>query len=400
LRDVTEQKSLSRKLAKRENILSQITETIDDVFYLYNIPENKYEYISPNCNLVLGADSQFFYSGKSHTKSYVHHDYHDNLKKANQMVNEGTSYNIDYPIQIDGITKWINEKSFPIKNKKGEIIFNSGICRDITELKEAEETIFKQSLEIASSISYAQRLQEAVLPSNTAMGEIFKDSFVLYSPKDVVSGDFYVVDYIRTNNNMEIPSFIVGDCTGHGIPGAVLSLMCNVLVRESFTRNEINSPSEALDFVRNRLVRFFKAGNEKRIQDGMDISFCVLNKTKKQLYFAGANSSCIIIRNNELVRYKGDKQHIGYNDNPLPFKNHVIDVKKGDSIYLYTDGYMDQFGGENDKKYTRKRLHEQLLNKNHLSMQEIRTILNTNFLEWKQDTEQIDDVTILGLRIE
>jgi len=196
-----------------------------------------------------------------------------------------------------------------------------------------------------------------------------------------------------------MPTFIVADCTGHGVPGAVLSLMCNVLIRESFTMGQVNTPAEALDYIRDRLINLFKSQSEERmIQDGMDIAFCVLNQDKNQLYFSGGNNSCVIISNGELKVHKGDRQYIGYSDSIVPFTNHVVDLKKGDCIFLYTDGYNDQFGGENFKKFSRKRLHQLLIEVSLLPMQDIRLALESEFDSWKGDAEQVDDVTIFGLR--
>lgn len=400
LRDVTQQKKSEKTLAKQAKTLRQITETLADVFYLYNRVEQKYEYISPNCELILGADDKFFYSGKSHSNTFADSETIKKLKEANKIIDSGTPYDIDFPITIAGETKWINEKSFPIKNEKGTTIANSGVCRDVTELKKANATIYKQNIEIGQSILYAKRLQESVLPSTKTLETLFPNSFVLYKPKDVVSGDFYIVDSIVENEHESMTSFIVGDCTGHGIPGAVLSLMCNVLVRESFVQKKINSPAEALDFTRNRLVKFFSLHEEKVIRDGMDVAYCVLNKKTNQIYFSGANNPCIIIRNGNVIEYKGEKQHIGFDETYKPFTNQVIDVQKNDSVYLFSDGYMDQFGGEKIKKLTRKRFYQILAEISHLPMPEIGDILNTKFLEWKKDFEQIDDVTVLGIKIE
>ncbi len=399
VRDINKQKIIEQKLIEREKTLHQITETLSDVFYLYNIIEGKYEYISSNCKEVLGADQKFFYSGKSHTKEFGFKDDITKLYDSKDKVDAGEAYDIDYRIVVNGEIRWINEKSFPIKNEKGEIISNSGICRDITLLKQANETIYRQNIEIGASILYAKRLQDSVLPTHQKLHEIFPDSFVLYRPKDVVSGDFYIADYITTNDNRRLATFIVGDCTGHGVPGAVLSLMCNVLIRESFTRDELNSPGDALDFVRERLSKFFEADNMVRIRDGMDVAFCILHKPTMTVHFSGGYNSCVILRGDKIIEYKGDKQHIGYTDNPKPFTDHVIKVEKGDMIFLYTDGYMDQFGGANTRKYTKKRLHKSLIALRHLPMEEIGHILGNEFINWKMEEEQTDDVTILGIRV-
>ena len=131
----------------------------------------------------------------------------------------------------------------------------------------------------------------------------------------------------------------------------------------------------------------------------MDVAFCVLNKNRDELYFSGAFNSCVILRGEELLEFKGDKQHIGFTDDPKPFKNHSIGVQKGDMIFLYTDGFMDQFGGPNTRKYTKKRLQKTIMNLKELPMEVIGAALDDEFLNWKMGEEQTDDVTILGIRV-
>lgn len=258
--------------------------------------------------------------------------------------------------------------------------------------------IRRQNQEISSSIQYAKQLQESVLPTNKKVSTIFPDSFVLYKPKDIVSGDFYVIDFVNVNDE-QMPAFIVGDCTGHGVPGAVLSLMSNVLVQESFSHQEVKKPSEALDFVRKRLIKFLSS-EENITRDGMDIGFCILNKKASQIYFSGANISCVIVRDSKIIEYKGGRQHVGYSETLEPFTNQVIDVKKNDCIYLYSDGYRDQFGGDRNKKFSKKRLHRILTETSYLPMNDIGLTLDRAFLDWKKEEEQLDDVTVMGIRIE
>lgn len=399
LRDVTEQKEAQTQLAQKENTLRQITETINDVFYLYNILEHKYEYISPNCEVTLGANAQFFYDGRSHTQEFGYPEDTVKLKAANHSVDDGFSYDIDFRIVVNGEIRWINEKSFAIRDEAGTIVANSGICRDITEIREANEIIRLQNLEIGASILYAKRIQDAVLPTTSEINDVFPDSFVIFRPKDVVSGDFYIVDYIQTNDENLMPTLIVGDCTGHGVPGAVLSLMCNVLVRESFTRHDVESPADALNYVRSRLTNFFSSSQERNIRDGMDIAFCVIAKEEKKLYFSGANSKCILVRDGELMEYRGNRQHVGYVENPDEFTNHEIDIEEGDRIFLYSDGYSDQFGGEKGKKFGKIQLHAILKNDANLSMNELGKLLLNKLDTWQGTIDQVDDITFLGVQI-
>jgi serine phosphatase RsbU (regulator of sigma subunit) len=175
--------------------------------------------------------------------------------------------------------------------------------------------------------------------------------------------------------------------------------MCNVLIRESFKRHDVNSPAEALGYVRNRLTKFFSTTKERNIRDGMDIAFCAIDFQNKELHFAGANSNCIIVRNDELEVMRGSRQHVGYTENPKPFAYHIVDIEKGDRIYLYSDGFPDQFGGEKGKKFGKPQLHGLLEKGGNVSMGELGKLLNKELDDWQGDNSQVDDITILGVEV-
>lgn len=399
MRDITKREEVAEKLRRSEANFKQIANTISDLFYLYNIKERRYEYISPNCINLIGLTSEKFYNSDSFIDEFVHPQDRPVFIANKDSFQRGIQCDIEYRIVVGNQIKWISEKSFPIKNQNGEIIQNSGICRDITNSKLANETIIIQNQEIVQSISYAKNFQDTVLPTQEEINHIFPEAFVFYLPKDVLSGDFYSVDIIRSNDKTEFQSFLVADCTGHGVPGGILNMLCNSIIKESFTQHHVNSPAQALDYVSGKLVKFFKSDENKNIKDGMDISFCVLNKSIGKLYFSGANNACNIIRNGEWLSFKGDKQHVGYNINHKPFTLHEIDVFPNDKIYLFTDGYIDQFGGHLNKKFSRKKLKEILLKIHNLSMQEQFRIVKSEFENWRGVNEQTDDVTVLGIKI-
>lgn len=399
LRDVTEHYKVERALKKSEENFRLISNTINDVFFLYNNLTKSYEYISPNCAAVLGAEPEFFYNGENYSSQFIHPDDLNGVQEMDASVRAGFERHIEYRRLIDDEERWIEEEWFPIKDERGEIVSISGICRDVTEMKKAYNTIYVQNLEISQSIQYAKNIQESTLPTSEEVGSILPESFVFYKAKDVLSGDLYIVDRIRTNGGAELPAFIVGDCTGHGVPGGLLSLLCNALLTESLTNYKIDSPAVALDFVREKLIRLFRSNPSKYILDGMDAAFCVLNEKAKELYFAGANLSCYIIRSGEVLEYKGDKQPIGYGSNMNPFTHFSIDIEVGDIIYLTTDGYIDQFGGPKNKKFLRRRFTELLLEIVHLPMAEQCKQIEARFLAWKGDNQQTDDIAIIGVKI-
>lgn len=394
-----DRKAVEIQLKKSEVDFRQIAETISDVFYLYNIIDKKYEYISPNCLQILGAGQDFFYSGQSHTAKFVHPEDKAKLQDANMQVDSGTPYEIEFRLIIDGKIRWINEKSFPIRDAAGIVTRNSGICRDVTNINSALETIHNQNMEIGKSIVYAKTIQDSSLPTSAEIGNLFSEFFVFYCPKDILSGDFYVFESLKIRDEEPVTAFMVGDCTGHGVPGGILSLLCTSLIKESFSVIDPRFPSETLDFVRQKIVKFFRSDQLRHTQDGMDIAVCVLDKKENKLYFSGANAFIIIISNNELTQHSGDKQHVGYSMRQRPFTNHEIDVKQGDCVYVFTDGYADQFGGTLDKRFSRKRLKNLLLSVHHLPMDEQYIILKNEFYDWKGDSEQTDDVAMIGVRI-
>ena len=400
LRDVTVEKEIEGELKKSEENYRQILEALNDTFYLYNIPEQKYEYISMNCKEILGVEQSLFYSGKQYSEIIIHEDDQEQVRKSGALILNGGSYEIDYRIINNGEVRWVNEKAFPIQDADGNIMLCSGICRDITEVKRTKSIIDRQNIEIGESILYAKVIQDSTLPTVEEITNLLPESFIFYRPKNVLSGDFYIVDQVGELASSDLITFVVGDCTGHGVPGGILSMLCNSLIKESYTKGYVNSPSEALDFVRKKLVDFFRSSQSKSIKDGMDAAFCVLDKAENKLHFSGAKSSCIVIRDDELTEYRGDKQHVGYATIQKPFTTHVIDVQKGDMIYLFTDGYTDQFGGPKNKKFMKKRLKEMLLTiHSHKSMLLQCSIIEETFIEWKSDYEQTDDVTLFGVRL-
>ncbi len=400
LRDVTEQQAVELALKKSEENLRLIGKSLNDVFFLYDVKTSKYDYISPKCEAVLGTKAEFFINGGNYASVYVLEEDRAALEEVNKRVREGENGLIEYRrMAEDGGLHWVEEKWFPIKDRDGNVVSISGICRDITDMKSAYDTIFVQNLEISQSILYAKNIQESTFPTQNEVTAILPNSFVFYKAKDVLSGDFYLVDQVLHQNGTKSAAFIVGDCTGHGVPGGLLSLLCSGLITESLTSSRINSPAEALDFVREKLIRLFRSNPSKYILDGMDAAFCVLNYEDLELNFAGANLSCYIVRNNEVMEYKGDKQHIGYSSEMAPFVNFTIDVEPGDHVYLTTDGYVDQFGGTHNKKFLRKRFTELLLELNDLSIEDQKLKIEATFMDWKGTTDQTDDVAMIGVKI-
>ena len=284
------------------------------------------------------------------------------------------------------------------------LIFGLFILRSYRRKKQDHDTITSQHhllseshREIKQSIEYAKRLQDAILPTQQTLSLYFKNYFVLFKPKDVVSGDFYWFEY---DSKTDTRIFAVADCTGHGVPGAMVSLVCATALNRCVNELGLTQPAEILNKTRELIIETFS----KRVQhlrDGMDITICTIDK-HNICTVAGANNALWIVKKDnqkELIEYRVDKQTVGWTENLIPFTQKQIHLKKGDLIYLQTDGFIDQFGGENNKKFKRaplKKLIPTLVNK---SMDEQKKSLNKAYDNWRGDHEQIDDVCLMGIEI-
>lgn len=396
-KDISEEKLIRDQLYLSQHNFRQISETVQETFYLYNIVEKKYEFISENCEEILGLPAKTFYAGENNSHIILHEDDIELYKKATKKVNSGESYTIEYRLLIEDEWKWIEESSFPIVDEQGRVVRNSGTCIDITEKKKILSELRTKNTEVLDSINYAQRIQQATLTNQQELDNIFADYTLFYQPKDIVSGDFYNASVINTNSGDSLKSIVVADCTGHGVPGAVLAITCSNIIQSTFSNPEINSPAEALDFCRKTIINLFNQ-HEDQIYDGMDVSWCVWNVKSSQLYYAGAFNNCYIVRDEEVIVVPADRMHVAYTEVDKNFTNHVIDVQKGDTVFLTTDGFLDQFGGPDYKKIGRIRFYELIkeIGTNSLSKS---NRLEEYFKDWSKDAAQIDDVCVFGFKI-
>ncbi len=262
----------------------------------------------------------------------------------------------------------------------------------VDELGLAKEEIEQQHKSITDSINYAKNIQEALLIRTELFSSYFSgEHFILFKPKEIVSGDFYYVNKVK--NNL---IFAVADCTGHGVPGGFISMLGITYIHDIIRRQETDSPGEALNLLRKRIKETFKTfGSENN--NGLDIAFCSVNTDTNILQYAGAYNPLWIIRNGEFIEVKASRNPIGFYLKEKPFANNEMQLKNKDKIYIFSDGYKDQFGGQHNRTYTNKKFKELIINISHLPMKEQNEILETNLIEWKGENEQIDDITILGL---
>lgn len=265
-------------------------------------------------------------------------------------------------------------------------------------IEHQKELVEEKQKEILDSIRYAKRIQDAVLKDQEHVSEHLPGHFVIFQPKDIVSGDFYWG--LEKDNHWYVA---VADCTGHGVPGAFLTILGTSFLNEINATDILLTPADILDKLRARIIKELSVTNKENneTKDGMDISLARLNLITKELMWAGANNPLWIVKANkkELIEIPAHKQPIGYYPTLTPFPNHVIELQKGDTFYLFTDGYADQFGGEKGKKLKYKPVKNILLDASQESMDAQKQILLSYFAKWKSSYEQTDDICIIGINI-
>ncbi|HRP61164.1 MAG TPA: SpoIIE family protein phosphatase, partial [Vicingus sp.] len=295
---------------------------------------------------------------------------------------------------------WVQTTMTPVLNQEGNIEKFILIDSDITKLQEAQFEIEKQSKllelkneQIIDSIDYAKRIQSAVFPAKSFLDKIMPKHFIFFKPKDIVSGDFYWV-----NEKDDELLFAVADCTGHGVPGAFMSII-SINILNNIISDGFVSPEKILHELGRRLVKNLSLNNSSEsIKDGLDIALCSFNKKTKTLKFSGAHNSMYLIRNNELTEIHADKIHIGKTDSVEEFKCHQIEIQENDSIYLFTDGFVDQKGGEKNKKFYYPPFRDLLVSIHQNDLEKQSQMLENTIDDWMKNTSQIDDMCVMGIK--
>lgn len=264
-------------------------------------------------------------------------------------------------------------------------------------IEQQKHLVEEKNKEITDSITYAKRIQSAILPQAKLIKESLTNSFILYKPKDIVAGDFYWMEPLKNG-----VIYAAADCTGHGVPGAMVSVVCHNALNRSVREFGISEPAGILNKTREIVVSEFEK-SDTDVKDGMDISLCYLNLQDLEIRWAGANNPLWIIRNKELIEIKPDKQPIGKYSHAKPFTSHHVKLEKNDNIYIFTDGYQDQFGGPESytggKKLKISQMKEILISVSDLNMDDQVKIIDEKFEAWKGNLEQVDDVCIIGVKI-
>ena len=382
-----------------------------------------------NLKFIYSSLTELFEAKKDYKKAYENHKlyivYRDSLvneETKEQTLQQQMTYdfekkeavaNVEHQKEIENQKLLAQEKSrkqnlviiFVAIGLLLVLVFAGFIFKSLRVTRKQKHIIEQQKhiveehqKEIIDSITYAKRLQQAILPSKDEIRKHIPHHFILYQPKDIVAGDFY---WMHVVDNLVF--IAAADSTGHGVPGAMVSVVCSNALNRAVDEFKLRETGKILDKTRELVLETFAKSGEE-IKDGMDISLLCIEKTKQQIYWSGANNPLWYISSSAdtmdvINEIKANKQPIGKTDNPIPFMIHTLQFNQGDVFYLMTDGFADQFGGPKGKKYKYKALQEKLIATSHLSMQQQQEELVNSFNEWKGILEQVDDVTIIGIRI-
>jgi serine phosphatase RsbU (regulator of sigma subunit) len=306
-------------------------------------------------------------------------------------------WNYPYTILLS-VTIILSVTWFLIKGQTRTLLRTRRLLREkelaYNELESQKAELEYAARKVIDSLNYAQRIQDALLPSEAYLKKYFRESFILYKPKDIVSGDFYWI-----GEKSDTRFIVAADCTGHGVPGALISMIGHDLLEKIIITENTLQPGKILDRMSEALWETFS--REKNtgtvIRDGMDIGICSIDIKKRVISFAGAFFPLFLIRENRLIEIKGDRYTLGITP-VTPFTNHTIDLLEGDMLYLFSDGYVDQFGGEENKKFMYRRFRYLLMNIHSYPLADQKAILDDNIMTWKGNNQQVDDILIIGFR--
>ena len=264
------------------------------------------------------------------------------------------------------------------------------------EIEKQRDQIAFQKKEITDSIEYAEKIQSAALPKKEFIDQLLSDYFILFKPRDIVSGDFFWISSIEDK-----PVVVAADCTGHGVPGAFMSMLGISILNEIVAQKKSIDAGKILDTLRDHLTKTLRqTGRDQEAKDGIDLTLCIIDRKKNLLQFAGAYNSLILVHKNDLQVYKGDKMPVGVHfGEKIPFTTITISIQKGDCIYMSSDGYADQFGGPDNKKFMSVNFRKLLFEISNLPLEEQKIRLNETIENWKGINEQVDDILVLGIKL-
>jgi PAS domain S-box-containing protein len=416
-REITDE-ILAEQMNRRRAMFESLSENSPDLI-IRMAPDGRYIYVNPVIEKFTGNQPKFYLDQTIYTVQLAEDEIRfwesllteikENKAKIKREHVFPSLYG-DRVVQVEAIPEFDTAQESTTEYPLQSVL---AIVHDITDLKAAESKILAQNQkleqinvdlfqekklveefnkDITESIQYAKRIQESILPNILDIQRHLPNLFVYYQPRDIVSGDFYW--FSQRGNRL---FFAVVDCTGHGVPGAFMSLIGYNLLNQIVNEQEVYDPGLILDHLHHNLVNSLKQNNPHNTKDGMDAVICLIEPERRLVQLASANRPVYWWHQYELHQVKGDPQGIG-NDSVTPFQTHVLEIEPGDTLYLFTDGYVDQFGGPLNKKFAPRRFRELLTKNQHKSMSEQRKMIERNFAEWKGEYPQIDDVLVVGIR--
>jgi serine phosphatase RsbU (regulator of sigma subunit)/tetratricopeptide (TPR) repeat protein len=371
--------------------LITIYSTFTDLFSKQNNTEKAFEYFklqyaAKDSLLQQSREKQFIEMSTKYGSEKKEAE--NKLLKTESEKQKAISIGISIGLALFGLLSFFIFRSYKQKQKA-----NILLAAQNNEINEKKNIIEEKQKEILDSISYAKRLQEAILPPIDSLNKYFESAFIYYKPKDIVAGDFYWME-----NRNDYTFIAAADCTGHGVPGAMVSVVCSNALNRAVLEFDITDPGKILDKTRDLVLETFSK-SDKDVKDGMDISLVAIHNKTKELKWAGANNRLWYTQDDKMAEITANKQPIGKTEVPTPFTTHTIQLQKNSSLFLFTDGYADQFGGPKGKKFKYKELQSILLQNATLSSSEQSEKLNAAFTNWKGNLEQVDDVCVIGLRV-
>lgn len=411
------QKEILEDQNERLEILNLAASNTENVIYIFN-PEGKLIWFNESFSSQLGMPYSKYYETKSEFDIRDLSTYEHINTIVDRVINDEIAITYESKINKNDKVHWFQTTLTPVRNEN-ELQYIVAIDTDISKLKDYEDKIIKQQKEfenqkdiaiskrkevelqqreITDSLNYAKRIQTAILPSTKSISRFFPESFVLFMPRDIVSGDFYWFHRIEDKY-----IYIVVDCTGHGVPGAFMSIIGTYLLNNIIIQNGETRPGEILKQLNRKLkISLKNTDPHEQTNDGMDVALVVVDRAKDTLSFAGALRPLFLFQDGQFIEQKGDKIPITSaiaGNTMANFNEYSYNIKDGDSFYLFSDGIVDQFGGPKIKKFLTKRLKQVIFDSQMYKMDEQKRIIQKSIIDWKGKNQQVDDILMVGVKI-
>jgi len=393
-RDITE-RLLAEKAQIMRGKMQSLSENSEDIIVRLDL-EGYFQYANPMLEKITGVETVDI-----NTKKYTEAGFNDNLVESwsaiiDEVKAEQKLLVKEMIFPFEGSDKIMLVNAIPEFSVEEELETILLVSHDITQRKAQEVILEATNKKITDSINYAKRIQNAIIPSIEEIKKDLSETFMFYKPKDVVSGDFPY--YFKKG---KYAYYAAIDCTGHGVPGAMMSLIGYLLLNDILNGTEILSPADVLLKLHQGVVRTLKQDDlENKAADGMDMALCRIDLETNEIQYSGAHRPLYHLRNGELTQYKGDKYPIGGNQykGKNNYQNHLVEIQDGDSVFFFSDGFPDQFGGPEQLKYGPKRIRTSIVENEGVDFDKYHDIFSDDYHEWMGDTKQIDDVLLIGIK--